>query len=151
MVIGIFLILIPGAIAAWLVFFLCWWGKLVQTPAACAKCGHATGDRAAVLAHHCPECGADLSTARAIRYFQRERSPRMNVGLVASSIAILGATALPILSSVLLLMALTRQQTVVGAPPPVTPQAAAQPGVSGNASIETEFHHGESDAKGEAP
>jgi len=107
--IGLFLILIPCTIAAWLIFFLCWWGKLAQTPASCAKCGHATGDRVSSLATNCPECGADLSDTRAIRYFQRERTPSMKVGLVASSIVMLGATGLPVLSSVLLFMGLFRQ------------------------------------------
>lgn len=153
--IGIFLILIPGAIAAWLVFFLCWWGKLVQTPASCAKCGHATGDSTRTLTTNCPECGADLSGARAIRYFQRERSPRMKVGLVASSIVILGATALPILSSVLIFMAITRQATVIGTPPPATPrstpQTSSQPDTSSDESNEVDFDHGASDTNGQAP
>lgn len=123
--VGLFLLLLPGAVVAWLVFFVCWWGRPVPTPASCAKCGHPSGDHPGFIATTCTECGADFTNERAVRYFERERTTLMKIGLVASATAIAGTTFLPLGSLAILYFAFSQRTTAVAPPPAPTPPPPA--------------------------
>jgi len=120
----IFLLIVPIAVAAWAVLFLCWKGRQVPQPPACATCGHATGDQPGRLASICAECGKDLTAPRAVRYFRRERTTLMRAGLVVATLLLLISSIVPLAGLAALFIGLAPRMVRPVAPPPVAPVPA---------------------------
>lgn len=120
----LFILIVPIAVAAWTVLFLCWKGRQVPQPATCAACGHATGDQPGMLASTCAECGSDLTVPRAVRYFRRERTALMRAGLVVATLLLCISSLVPLAGLVALFIGLGPRMVRPAAPPPVAPVPA---------------------------
>ena len=61
------------AVIAALVLAWAWHGRQIDAHPVCRRCGHSLLGRTRLMLPECPECGADLSGARAVRIGRRRR------------------------------------------------------------------------------
>ena len=77
------------AVAATLVLAWAWHGRQVDAHPMCRRCGFGLNGRDPFMAPACPDCGADLRRARAVRVGRRRKRPAL---LALSACLILGST-----------------------------------------------------------